>query len=174
MKKTILIALSMLFMVAVSGNYAYAKQSKKSEPQQKEEVVKKPEAKKQNEKLSSKTAEINHKSGNYYQDGSKYYKKDGKGYIESLPPAGLKITNLEKGHKTFKYNKKDYYCLNGIIYIKSSKGGYEVVSPVKGMIVPELPWIDVTTMRIAGKVVYECAGFLYEAKGNEYIVTGKR
>ncbi len=164
----------MLLMVAVNGNFAYANQPRKSEPQQKEEVVKKAEPKKSNQKLPAKATEVKHKNSSYYQDGSKFYKKEGRGYIETMPPAGINVPKLGAGYKTFKYKNVNYFCLNGIIYKKAGTRGYVVVEPVKGMIVPQLPWIDVTTIRRSGKVMYECDGILYEKKGPNYVVVGRR
>ncbi len=190
MKKVFLIMLSLLFVVATEGS-AYAQNSSKrtsssssrtssktsSKTSSSKEVVVIKEAKaKTISKLSSSYVTVRVNGVNYYKKANKYYKKVGNRYILTAAPFGLKVSVIPAIHTIFSFNNRDYYCAGGVLYNATSSDSFEIVEPQVGMIVPELPEVNVREVSIDGTIYFEFENILYKqiptTQGVQYQVTG--
>lgn len=127
-------------------------------------------------RLPSKSVALRHKGSNYYRNGSKYYKMVGGRYLLTPPPFGLRVSIIPALHTAFLFNNINYYCSEGVIYTATEDDQYEVVEPVVGMIVPELPEVNVREVSIDGTIYFEFEETLYKqiptASGVQYKVVG--
>lgn len=185
MKKIILITFSLLLIVAVGSSdiYAQSKSSKQSSKQQtskttsgKTVTVVKDSKPKTVSKVPTKAVTVRFKGANYYRNGSKYYKMVGTKYVLTPPPFGLRVSIIPAIHTVFRFNNINYYCAEGVIYQPTSDDQFEVVQPEIGMVVPELPEVNVREVNIDGTIYFEFEGILYKqiptATGVQYKVSG--
>jgi len=90
-----------------------------------------------------------HRGINFYYRGGFFYDS----YFNWFyPPIGFAIMTLPYGYYNFTYGGNPYYYYGGVYYIQNNNQ-YEVVSPVLGAIVPELPK-DTKVIYIDGKKCY--------------------
>lgn len=196
MKKIILVTLSLFVMLSAGGEYAYAngnkqpQQSSKSSNQSSKSskssipssykgkpvtVVKSSKPKTVN-KLPATKYPVKHNGSQYYNNKSKYYKYSNGKYIWTPPPFGLRVSIIPAIHSIFRFNNINYYCSEGVIYQQASNNEYVVVEPQMGMVVPELPMVNVNQVSIDGNIYFEFDGILYKqiptVSGIQYEVIG--
>ncbi|MFI3280021.1 MAG: DUF6515 family protein [Rikenellaceae bacterium] len=127
-------------------------------------------------KVPSKAVTVRANGNNYYRNGSRYYKYVNSRYVLTMPPFGLRVSIIPALHSIFRYNNLNYYCADGVIYRSTSNDQFEVVQPQVGMIVPELPVVNVSEVVIDGMVYFEFEGILYKQvptqSGLQYEVMG--
>ncbi len=184
MKRTVLIILSLLFMVMANSEFTYAKGSKQpqSKPQTTQSykgkpvtVVKSPKPKSV-AKLPPTKYPIKHNGVNYYRNGSKFYKQVNGRFVLTVLPFGLRVPIIPAVHTIFRFNNINYYSSEGVIYQEAGNDEYVVVEPQVGMVVPELPMVNVSEVSIDGMVYFEFDGILYKqvptVSGLQYEVVG--
>ncbi|MFI3248605.1 MAG: DUF6515 family protein [Rikenellaceae bacterium] len=127
-------------------------------------------------KLPPSKYPIRHNGVDYYRNGSKYYKRVNDRYILSPLPFGIRIPIIPPIHSIFRFNNLMYYIAEGIIYQETSNNQYMVVEPQPGMVIPELPMINVSQVNIDGMIYFEHDGILYKqiptVTGLQYEVIG--
>ncbi len=186
MKRFILTTLSLLLMVVASNESAVVAQghnknskvvvNNSSKSNNKNVVVVKNAKTKSVSKLPSKSVTLQFKGASYYRDNSKYYKQVGTKFVVTVPPIGLRVSIIPALHTRFIYNNITYYCAEGVVYQATSDDQFEVVQPEIGMIVPELPTVNVREVNIDGTIYFEFEGVLYKQipteSGLQYKVSG--
>ncbi len=127
-------------------------------------------------KLPSKSVAFRVNGVNYYRNGSKYYILKNSKYVLTVPPFGLRVSIIPALHTIFKFNNVNYYCSDGVIYAPTSNDQFEVVQPQVGMVIPELPVVNVSEVVIDGMVYFEFDNILYKqiptTSGLQYEVIG--
>ncbi len=180
MKKIILTTFSALLIVVSSSDFASAKSDKKSNVttivNNKKVTIIKDSKPKVVSKLPAKSVTMQFKGANIYKDGYKYYKKVDSKFVVIAPPIGLRVSIIPAIHTIFKFNNINYYCSEGVIYKATEDDQFEVVQPEVGMIVPELPEVNVREVNIDGTIYFEFEGLLYKQipteSGLQYKVSG--
>lgn len=76
-----------------------------------------------------------HRGVNFYYNRGFFYDSY---YNWMYPPIGFALMALPYGYYNFTYGGNPYYYYGGVYYVQN-QNQYEVVSPVIGAIVPELP-----------------------------------
>jgi hypothetical protein len=114
-----------------------------------------------------------HRGVNFYYNRGFFYDSY---YNWFYPPIGFALMSLPFGYYNFTYGGNPYYYYGGVYYIQNNNQ-YEVVSPVIGAIVPELPK-ETKVIIIDGKKCYVTKDNVYYEEyvdGNvlKYKVIGK-
>ncbi len=148
----------------------------KSTPVQKPVTVVKNSKTKMVNKVPSKAVTVRVKGSDYYRNGSRYYKYVNSKYVLTMPPFGLRVSIIPALHTIFRFNNYNYYCADGVIYQATSNDQFEVVQPQVGMVLPELPVVNVSEVVIDGMVYFEFDNILYKqiptTSGLQYEVIG--
>ena len=116
-----------------------------------------------------------HRGVSFYYSRGFYYDNY---YNWFYPPIGFALGVLPMGYYSFMWSGMPYYYYGGVYYIQNNESKqYEVVSPVVGAIVPELPK-DIKKIIIDGKKCYVTKDNVYYEEymdGNtlKYKVIGK-
>ncbi len=169
-----------LLLVAVATQSAEAQGPKKSKSSpvvttQGRKVVAPPKTKSV-AKLPAKHNTVKVGGVNFFVSNGKYYRQNGLSFSVVLPPIGLRVNTLPPSRKPVRFNNVVYYIDGGALYQEVSGGQYEVVKPVQGMVVPELPEVNVSQLSINGKIFYEYDDILYKpvvtTEGVQYEVVG--
>lgn len=125
-------------------------------------VVNYPKVKSVN-KVSPKTSvSIKFNGLEFFVSDNKYYKLVNSKYIWVMPPVGLKVSVLPTVRLSFNFNNRVYYSSGGAIYQEVAGNQYEVVAPEIGMIVPELPEVNVSQVSIDNMIYFEYDNTLYK------------
>lgn len=178
MKRIISLTLSLIIVLALGSDSIYARTPSKKTPQtqQSQKTVVKAAKTKEVSKLPSKSVTVRLKGVDYYRSGSKYYKKVGLRYVLTPPPFGLRVSIIPAIHTIIRFNNINYYCAEGVIYRPTSGDEFEVVEPQIGMVVPQLPEVNVQEVIIDGKIYFEFDNILYKqiptTSGLQYEVIG--
>ncbi|MFI3289615.1 MAG: DUF6515 family protein [Rikenellaceae bacterium] len=185
MKRTVLLILSLLFMVVASSEFTYAKSSKQpsqSKPQTTQSYKGKPvtvvksSKPKSVAKLPATKYPIKHNGVEYYRSGSKFYKNVNGRFVLTVLPFGLRVPIIPAVHTIFRFNNINYYSSEGVIYQEAGNNEYVVVEPQVGMVVPELPMVNVSEVSIDNMIYFEFDGILYKqiptVSGLQYEVVG--
>lgn len=126
--------------------------------------------------ISKNYTTVKHNNVTYYVSAGKYYKKVGTTYKLVAAPYGVKVQTLPSKYSTFNYLNALYLLCDGIIYRQLSNNYYETVEPTVGMIVPELPRVNVSQISIGGEIYYEYDNIIYKpvptVTGIQYKVSG--
>lgn len=125
-------------------------------------VVKQPEVKRVRN-LPANHATIRHNGVLLHISKGRFYRSVNSFYILSMPPVGVRVNILPPSRVLFRFEERPYYCFGGVIYRKIITGGYEVVAPEIGMIVPELPEVGVSELSLDGRIYYKHNYNLYRA-----------
>lgn len=116
------------------------------------------------------------KKRNYHYHGGRYYQYKNGVYATTYAPRGLRIKVLPIGYRTIVFSGHTRYYYRGVYYNKVNNE-YEVVEPLVGAVVPELPEDNVDEVSIDGVQYYEYDGVLYKPKvttdGVQYEVMGE-
>lgn len=83
-------------------------------------------------------------------------------YLSASSLYGLHVASIPDSRYMFYYNDGIFYLADGIIYSESDEGGYEIVKPEIGMIIPELPEVNVNTIEIDNKIYFEFDNMIYK------------
>ncbi len=147
-----------------------------SKPMSKPVTIVKNSKRKVVNKVPPKAVTVRANGINYYRNGSRYYKYVNSRYVLTMPPFGLRVSIIPALHTIFRYNNLNYYCADGVIYRSTSNDQFEVIQPQVGMIIPELPVVNVSEVVIDGMVYFEFEGILYKQiptqSGLQYEVMG--
>ena len=103
-----------------------------------------------------------HRKINYYAHNGLYYNKVGNTYALVPSPFGLRIKVLPPNHRKIMIVGKPHFYYMGTYYV-ASNNEYEVVEPVIGAIVPDLPEENVEEITIEGEKLFEYDGYLYQS-----------
>lgn len=181
MKRMNVLILSLTLLVGagnVSLSYAQQQDRKTTSSKNstsKRKVVKKAQTKVV-KKLPAKKSTVKHAGISYYASAGKYYRKLGTKYLMVTAPIGLRVAALPVGRIVFHFNNHPYYCYDGAIYSAVSNNEYEVVTPEVGMVVPQLPEVNVREVSIDDKIYFEFDNILYKQiptqDGLQYEVIG--
>ncbi len=198
MKRVILLSLSLLFMLSAGSELTYAAGNNKQPSSKTSKTVKSPSSKQPTHSSSSykgkpvtvvksskpKTVSklpptkhpVKHNGVDYYRSGSKFYKKVNNRYVITTLPFGIRVPIIPAIHSIFRFNNINYYSAEGVIYRETTNNQYEVVEPQIGMVVPELPMVNVNQVSIDGMIYFEFEGLLYKqiptVSGVQYEVVG--
>ncbi|MFI3266145.1 MAG: DUF6515 family protein [Rikenellaceae bacterium] len=181
MKNTKFRKLSTLLLVAmmvVGGSMSVHASTQNKTPDKKSEkvVVKNSRVKSVNKISPKKYTAVKHNGYTVYASNNKYYRKVNDKYIHVMPPFGLKVSLLPTHRTLFNFGNKVYYCAAGAIYQKLSSTEYIVVEPEVGMVVPELPEVNVREVSIDGYIYFEFDDIIYKqvptTQGIQYEVVG--
>ncbi|MFI3262686.1 MAG: DUF6515 family protein [Rikenellaceae bacterium] len=185
MSKIILFAFALFSLSIISTENTFAQNSrKKTEVNKKNNKNNTKQTIKQVSKpkqvtvhtLPPKYVTVKHNGLTYYRSGSNYYKKINSKYVLVAPPVGLITTIANTVLKTIIHNNKTYYTSGGIIYQQKGNNNYVVTQPEYGMIVPELPEVNVREVYVDGTIFFEFENVLYKqiptSQGVQYQVVG--
>ncbi len=127
--------------------------------------------------LPSKHVIKSYKGTSYHIHDGRFYLNIGSGFRLTIPPIGFRVSVLPMNYLMFNFNNKVFYSYAGVVYRQLNRSTYEVVAPQKGMIVPELPEVNVSEVMIDGMIYFEFDGILYKQiptrYGLQYEVVGE-
>jgi hypothetical protein len=114
---------------------------------------------------------------NFYHYGGRYYGYSGNMYSIIGAPIGIRIRLLPAGYKRVFIGGAPHFYYSGVYYREIGNNEYEVIEPIIGTIVPELPDENVEEVMIDGQTLYEYDNILYKSivtkDGTQYEVVGK-
>ncbi|MFI3268436.1 MAG: DUF6515 family protein, partial [Rikenellaceae bacterium] len=127
--------------------------------------------------LPSRHVVERHNGISYYRCGARYYRRINSRYVVVPPPAGLIVSLAASILDIILFDDMRYYYSDGIMYRRiNNSNNYMVIEPEYGMIVPELPDVNVSEVYIDGITYYEFNEVLYlpipTAVGVQYQVSG--
>lgn len=171
MKRSILYLMTLsLLIVGSSQSYAQSNKDKNTtvSTSKSNSKAKVPTQQKKVKTLPSNHTTVKHNNTVIHVDNGKYYNQKKTTYVPVAPPFGLKVNTIPASRKAFNFKNLAYYCVSGIIYQAVNSGGYVVVQPEIGMVVPELPEVNVSRVIIDGVSYFEFEGVLYKQIPTEY------
>lgn len=170
-----IVLFTLLLALTTSTTGIFAKTSKPTPTPSKSTTIITP-VKKEVKRLSSKKTSVKYGGVTFHVDNGKYYKYTNSRYVPVAPPKGLRVTVIPPHSIAFRLNNILYHCCAGVIYREIASNQYEVVEPTSGMIVPELPEVNVRKVNIDGKIYFEFDNILYKqiptATGLQYEIVG--
>ncbi len=177
MKRIHVLILSLILLIGgadFAQSYANTQQQQRKTTSVRKEV-KKPQTKIV-KRLPIRHKTVKHAGNTFHMNKGKYYRKLGSKYMMVPPPIGLRVAALPIGRIVFHFNSRPYYCYDGAIYSQVGDNQYEVVTPEIGMVVPELPEVNVREVSINNKIYFEYDDILYKQiptqSGLQYEVIG--
>ncbi|MFR9547033.1 MAG: DUF6515 family protein [Rikenellaceae bacterium] len=83
-------------------------------------------------------------------------------YLAASSLYGLRVASIPNSRYMFYYNDGIYYLAEGVIYSETDEGDYEIVMPEVGMIIPQLPEVNVNEIVINNKIYFEFDNMIYK------------
>lgn len=83
-------------------------------------------------------------------------------YVAASSLYGLRVASIPNSRYMFYYNDGIYYLAEGVIYSETDEGDYEIVMPEVGMIIPQLPEVNVNEIVINNKIYFEFDNMIYK------------
>ncbi len=197
MRKSLFSALFMLVALVLCCNPIYAASKSKSKTESSKTVssqnvvrsasnkapvtvVKSTKPKVVTKVPAKQSATIKFGGKDYVRHNSKYYIQNGLKLQLVPPPFGLRVYSLPAAFTSFVFNSAMFYIADGMIYrsVANSASGseYEVVAPEIGMVVPQIPDVNVSQVLVDGQTLFMFDSYLYKqiptATGLQYEVVG--
>jgi hypothetical protein len=114
---------------------------------------------------------------NFYHHGGRYYGYAGNMYTTITAPIGMHLRRIPIGTRRVFIGGMPHFYYLGVYYKDVGNNEYEVVEPIVGTIVPELPNENVEEVILNGQTLYEYDNILYKSivtkNGVQFEVVGK-
>lgn len=118
---------------------------------------------------------IGYRGLDYYWSQGWFYRPAAQGFIAVCPPRGIRVRMLPPGFFVLAAPVPTFYA-NGTFYREVGPQEFEVVEPMLGAVVPNLPDQEVEEIQWEGQTLYEYDNALYrqvQTNGNQgYEVVG--
>lgn len=109
---------------------------------------------------------IGYRGVDYYWNQGWFYRPAAQGFISVCPPRGIRVRMLPPGFFVLAGPVPTYYA-NGSYYREVGPQEYEVVEPMMGAVVPNLPEQEIDEVQWEGQTFYEYDNTLYRQVSQE-------